>query len=310
MKKLVVTLAVILHIGTSGLAQEIRTFKLISKAGRLQPTDGGPYILAFFTEDGNSIPGISANFRSTRFDISGVAENLRNDITIGGQADLSTLKTTHEVFVDATKLTSFFIDKDNIVFPPSVSQIEQNGPYIKMIFYAKPASSDTKPKPLEAWDVIIEQTGEFSKGKLTSSGIFDVSNVKLAPLRWSLIDSNSLKVYKSVCFPVFRGAIKDLVVYEVWDINTTLYEQSYKDVQRSEQVKENILEIEARVDTVKQITDQNKLAEIAKNDIDWRLRLAAVQKLTDQDLLMEISSNDKEALVRMAAFQRLEALKK
>ncbi len=212
--------AALLSPPASGVAQEMRNFKLVSAGEKLQPAGGGPYFLAIFTQSGGAGPGLSANFRSTQFDIAEVASELRDNIVIAIEVDDS-YNTTHTISVDAAGLASFFSDKDYLVFPPKRSQVAQYGPFIRMIFHGKTSSTNEKPKPLDGWEIAVSQKDRTVRGKLTSTGVFDVANVTLDPVRCTLKDPANSATYTCVTFPVVRGAVNGLVVYKVWDVGSS-----------------------------------------------------------------------------------------
>ncbi|MCU0858735.1 MAG: hypothetical protein MUC65_10090 [Pontiellaceae bacterium] len=65
---------------------------------------------------------------------------------------------------------------------------------------------------------------------------------------------------------------------------------------------------EVRIAAVKNLTDQNLLAEVASSATDKDVRAAAVRKLTCQSVLTSIATEDKDADVRKAATAKLKDL--
>lgn len=67
---------------------------------------------------------------------------------------------------------------------------------------------------------------------------------------------------------------------------------------------------EVRLRAVRQMGDENKLAEIAKHDSSPRVRRAAVGRISDQDLLVAVALDGKEMDARLDAVVRIRSQEK
>jgi hypothetical protein len=199
---------------TPTLPPDVRIFKLVSEGEKITPADGSPYFIAAFTSDGKTPPGLFADFRNTKFDISSVDERLKNEVGVAVQMSPDN-RFEHTVLVDGTNLEFFYIDNDYIVFPQNVSAIKENGPFVRFVFHSQ--GGDGKSEPLGDWGISVEQEGRKVSEKL-SAGAVDLANVTLAPIHFSLTDPSTSKTYEYVAFPAVRGAVERLVVYMVWDV--------------------------------------------------------------------------------------------
>jgi hypothetical protein len=63
----------------------------------------------------------------------------------------------------------------------------------------------------------VEQAGQKFSGKL-SAGVFDLANVTLDPIRFTLTDPSTSATYENSAFPKIRAAVKGLVIYKLWDV--------------------------------------------------------------------------------------------
>lgn len=212
--KIVIFIIVLFWVPSTSVAEEITVFKLKTEDGRLTPVSGRPYMIASFSPQGEPHSGIFADFRSTKFDLTEVEDKYKKDVGVAVQQTASR-EFTHTVIVNATGLKSFFIDKDYIVYPPGVSKVKKGGAFIRLIFHAKSKNKE----PINSWEITVKHGDETITGKLSSSGVFDVSNVTLNPIICALKDPVSKMQYEYTAYPAVRGAVKGMVEYLVWNIN-------------------------------------------------------------------------------------------
>ncbi|HEX6898989.1 MAG TPA: hypothetical protein VF789_04715 [Thermoanaerobaculia bacterium] len=191
-------------------------FRLASKDGEIAPVGDSPYLLDAFSKTGAPIFGFAANFRDTRFEISDVEESLRDKIVLGAQfGESQDAETT--VAVEATRMNWFYVDKEYLVYPPGIAEIEAGGPFLTLEFFAAHEDDDEGDAiPLDSWNISVIQEGRRSAGVLNSSGKFNLAAVGDAPIEVDLEDPPKKTVYRHVLYPKVRGATAGLVRCLVW----------------------------------------------------------------------------------------------
>lgn len=190
-------------------------FRLASKNGEIEPVGDSPYLLDAFSETGAPIFGLAANFRDTRFEIGDVEESLRGKIVLGAQfGESRDAETT--VAVDATRMEWFYVDKDYLVYPPGVTKVEANGPFLTLAFFAAHEHDEGEAIPLASWNIRVLQDGRESAGVLSSSGEFDLTNVGESAIGVDLQDPNKKTMHRHVLYPRARGVTSGLVRCLVW----------------------------------------------------------------------------------------------
>jgi hypothetical protein len=199
---------------TATFPPDARIIKIVSEGGKLGLPNGMPFVISAFTPEGKNALGISADLRNSKFDLSSVDEQLKSKLAVGAQFS-SDHKIGITVSVDGTDLEFFYIDNNYLVYPPNIPVINKNGPFVRFVFYR--LGADGKDEPLGNWGVRGEQAGREVSGKL-SAGVFDLANVTLDPIHFTLTDPSTSKTYESSAFPKIRGAVKGLVIYMVWEV--------------------------------------------------------------------------------------------
>lgn len=195
-------------------AGEPRLIRLTDDAQRFQ--DGTPLALAMFTSSGGS-QGVSADFTNTKWDIANIPQTNRSGFIVGVQTEGK--RFTHSVFLEVGKFDTFIISEQNIVFPAEKKEIDKDGPFVRVIFYAKNNERAQDPAPLSGWKVSVDYRGKLARIDLPESGVLDLSEVThREPINLLLTSPDGRRNAKSVLFPAFRGASKGLVVFKAWDI--------------------------------------------------------------------------------------------
>lgn len=219
-------IAILMPFRTIEAGEDVRTFKLHMDNGEVKPVGGDIYYLAIFTADGKPYGGsLSADFRSTVFDISLLPEKEKVTTTVAVQIS-SAGDITHTVNVDARHMESFFINKDYIVLPKRKGRIEKGGPFIRLKFHRTSSQKEKKQEPLNEWEITLKQKRAKITGRLSPSGFIDFSHVTKDPIHCFLKDPSSSKPYEYTLFPAVQGARKGLVIYSVWDVTNPRYEAS------------------------------------------------------------------------------------
>jgi len=193
---------------------DARILKFVSEGEKLELASGEPFMITAFTSEGKDALGISADLRNSKFDLSSVDERLKSKLAVGVQVSPDN-KIGITVSVDGTGLGFFYIDNNYIAYPQSAFAINKNGPFVRFIFYR--LGADGKDEPLGNWQVNGEQAGRKFSGKL-SDGVFDLANVTLDPIHFTLTDPSTSKTYESSAFPKIRGAVEGLIIYKVWEV--------------------------------------------------------------------------------------------
>ncbi|GEM_PF-4389707 len=199
---------------TPAFPPDARIIKFVSEGGKLELASGEPFMITAFTSEGKDALGISADLRNSKFDLSSVDEQLKSKLAVGVQVS-SDNKIGITVSVDGTGLGFFYIDDNYIAYPQNAFVINRDGPFVRFIFYR--LGADGKDETLGNWEVNGEQTGRKFSGKL-SAGVFDLANVTLDPIHFTLTDPSTSRTYESSAFPKIRGAVEGLIIYKVWEV--------------------------------------------------------------------------------------------
>jgi hypothetical protein len=200
--------------------QQIRTLKLVEKNGEYEFASGTEYFLTVFQPQGGEDPSFSADYRSTKWDISAVAKKAKR-IPLGVQ-EISG-RMTHEIAVNPTGLESFTVDKYYIVFPGSDMRLGSNGPSVRLRFFLKKAPGADSRGVAAGWEIRATQGNRLTQGRLSKEGDVDLLKVGLEPIK-CVLRSPAGRTYQYVVYPSVRGAITGIVFYSILDIDDPMYE--------------------------------------------------------------------------------------